>query len=179
MLHLRFKHVPPSPVCYLSLINCFGLDAARKSKFTQKTMISTAQLITQLIAEGGAIISSGECSEIEIADAQATCRFAARGDGVGFVRRHREWLALQKSRETRVKIACNFEDWVRTETDWSTESRDGVYLDIRTAHAFIVWTSRREYQREIIEMKEKVRRLEEQLRDTSCTPCRGSGEGPA
>ena len=126
-------------------------------------MISTAQLIAQLISEGSAIVASGECSEIEIADAQATGRFAARGDGIGFVRRSREWLALQKSRETKVKIACNFEDWVRTETDWSTDSRNGVYLDIRTAHAFIAWESKRMYILEIIEMKEKVRRLEEQL----------------
>lgn len=33
------------------------------------------QLINQLAAEGGAIVTSGECSEMEIADAQATGRF--------------------------------------------------------------------------------------------------------
>jgi hypothetical protein len=57
------------------------------------------QLINQLAAEGGAIVTSGECSEMEIADAQATGRFAVREDGIGFVRRYAEWLALQLERE--------------------------------------------------------------------------------
>jgi hypothetical protein len=61
--------------------------------------MTTNQLIDQLVTEGGAIVSSGECSEMEIADAQATGRFSVREDGMGFVRRYAEWLALQLERE--------------------------------------------------------------------------------
>ena len=57
------------------------------------------QLLGQLITDGGAIVSSNECSEIEIANAQATGRFMVRDDGMGFVRRSKEWLALQLARE--------------------------------------------------------------------------------
>lgn len=55
-----------------------------------------------------------------------------------------------------------FEQWVRSATDWSTDSRNGAYLDIRTAHAFIVRASMREYNREIEDLRGKVARLEEQ-----------------
>lgn len=61
--------------------------------------MTTDQLIQQLVTEGGAIVTSGECSEMEIADAQATGRFSVREDGIGFVRRYAEWLALQLERE--------------------------------------------------------------------------------
>ena len=57
------------------------------------------QLIDQLVTDGGAIVSSGDCSEIEIANAKATGRFSVRDDGMGFVRRSKEWLALQLARE--------------------------------------------------------------------------------
>ncbi len=57
------------------------------------------QLIDQLVTDGGAIVSSGECSEMEIANAKATGRFSVREDGMGFVRRSKEWLALQLARE--------------------------------------------------------------------------------
>lgn len=61
--------------------------------------MTTNQLIDQLVTDGGAIVSSGDCSEIEIANAQATGRFSVRDDGMGFVRRSKEWLALQLARE--------------------------------------------------------------------------------
>lgn len=61
--------------------------------------MTTSQLIDQLVTEGGAIVSSGDCSEMEIANAQATGRFSVREDGMGFVRRSKEWLALQLARE--------------------------------------------------------------------------------
>ena len=63
------------------------------------TAMTTSQLIDQLVTQGGAIVSSGECSEMEIANAQATGRFSVRDDGMGFVRRTSEWLALQLARE--------------------------------------------------------------------------------
>ena len=57
------------------------------------------QLIQQVVTEGGAIVSSGDCTEMEIADARARGRFSVRDDGMGFVRRSKEWLALQLTRE--------------------------------------------------------------------------------
>lgn len=54
--------------------------------------MTPTQLLNQLATEGGAIVSSGICSELEIADAQATGRFAVDDDGLGFVRRTTEWV---------------------------------------------------------------------------------------
>jgi len=59
----------------------------------------TSKLIAQLAKEGGAIVSTGDCSEIEIANARATGRFAVDNCGYGYVRRTKEWLALQLARE--------------------------------------------------------------------------------
>lgn len=79
------------------------------------------QLIDQLAKEGGAIVTSAECSEMEIADAQATGRFAVREDGIGFVRRYAEWLSLQLEREIlhRQPVA------IAADTD--TPESDAVY----------------------------------------------------
>ena len=61
--------------------------------------MNVTQLTTQLIIEGGAIVLSSACNEMEIADAQATNRFAGDIDGFGYVRRTKEWLELQVARE--------------------------------------------------------------------------------
>jgi hypothetical protein len=61
--------------------------------------MTTNQLINQLSRDGGALVSSNDCSEIELADAKSTGRFAVDDDGFGFVLRAKEWLALQKARE--------------------------------------------------------------------------------
>lgn len=63
-----------------------------------KTMKTITQLVKDLASKGGAIVSTNDCSEIEITDAQSTNRFA-RASSLGFVRRTKEWLELQKSRE--------------------------------------------------------------------------------
>lgn len=60
-----------------------------------------ATLINELVEHGGALVTSQECSEIELADARVTNRFAVDHEGIGYVRRTKEWLALQKSRESR------------------------------------------------------------------------------
>lgn len=75
-----------------------------------KTNMTTQQLIEQLITEGGAIVSSNDCSEIELAGAQAEGRFAVDEDGMGFVRRMKIWLMLQKQNE---KAICE----IKLETD--------------------------------------------------------------
>lgn len=64
--------------------------------------MTTSQLINQIVEHGGCIVTSDKCSEIEIADAQATGRFAVDAEnGYGFVRRYEEWLqkAMKHSRE--------------------------------------------------------------------------------
>lgn len=55
------------------------------------------ELLYQLVVEGGAIVTSNECSQIEIADAQATGRWAVDHEGIGYVRRYREWLERHKT----------------------------------------------------------------------------------
>lgn len=63
--------------------------------------MTPSQLLTQLTHDGGCIVTSDKCSEIEIADAQATGRFAVDSGGIGYVRRYDEWLmkAMRHSRE--------------------------------------------------------------------------------
>jgi len=61
--------------------------------------MTPGQLIDQLIREGGAIVSSAECSDMEIAVAQSVGRFSVDENGFGFVRRPKEWLAIVKRRE--------------------------------------------------------------------------------
>lgn len=53
-----------------------------------------SELIADLVSEGGAIVSSGDCHEMEIAFAQACGRFAVDDDGMGFVRRPKDWLDM-------------------------------------------------------------------------------------
>lgn len=61
--------------------------------------MTPVQLFEQVAIYGGAIVSTGDCSEMEIADAKANGRFSILEDGTGFVRRTKEWLALQLARE--------------------------------------------------------------------------------
>ncbi|MCK9587968.1 MAG: hypothetical protein WC069_06405 [Candidatus Shapirobacteria bacterium] len=57
------------------------------------------QFLKQLATNGGAIVSSNSCSEMEIADAKATDRFFVDEEGFGFVWRSEDWLAINKNRE--------------------------------------------------------------------------------
>ncbi len=52
-----------------------------------------SEVIDALLAERGALVSSGDCSEMEIAFARVESRFFVRDDGMGFVLRTRDWLA--------------------------------------------------------------------------------------
>ncbi len=60
--------------------------------------MSPMELIEQLVEVGGAIVSTNDCSEMEIAQARVDGRFTTLG-AFGFVRRTKEWLELQKARE--------------------------------------------------------------------------------
>ncbi|MBL1176935.1 hypothetical protein [Pantanalinema sp. GBBB05] len=55
-------------------------------------MTSNAGDFLKKVREGGAIVCSGECSEVEIANAQATNRWFVDEDGFGYVWRTGEWL---------------------------------------------------------------------------------------
>jgi hypothetical protein len=61
--------------------------------------MTTQQLIEQLKTEGGAIVASGDCTDTEIAVAQASGRFSADEHGFGYVRRPAIWLKINKNRE--------------------------------------------------------------------------------
>ena len=65
-------------------------------------------LIKDMVKTGGALVLSSECTEMEIADAQATGRFAvfpAMGDGFGFgiVRRPQAWLDRVRKLEAEAR----------------------------------------------------------------------------
>lgn len=68
-------------------------------QITKLKHMTPTQLLGQLIEEGGAIVTSNECSQMEIVDAHATGRFAVDAECYGYVRRTKEWLAIQKNRE--------------------------------------------------------------------------------
>ena len=56
-------------------------------------MIKTAdELLARLIARGGAIVSSGVCSEMEIADARARGDFYVDAKHLGYVLRLKAWV---------------------------------------------------------------------------------------
>lgn len=84
-----------------------------------------SQLIGQLAQAGGAIVMSNECSEMEIADAAATSRFAVDDEGYGYVLRSKEWLELQKTRELshRDKPAAAKDERIAELTDLLTSAR--------------------------------------------------------
>ena len=81
------------PTTSCSLPSSSGIS----SESPENTDMTINQLINQLVAKGGAIVTSGECSEMEIANAQATERFAVREDGIGFVLRPQQWLAYMRA----------------------------------------------------------------------------------
>lgn len=49
-------------------------------------------LLKRLVEYGGAVVSSGECTEMEIADARARGDFYVDDKGLGYVRRLQIWL---------------------------------------------------------------------------------------
>lgn len=56
-------------------------------------MIKTADdLLARLVARGGAIVSSGVCSEMEIADARARGDFYVDAKHLGYVLRLKAWV---------------------------------------------------------------------------------------
>jgi len=74
-------------------------DVRKRRKTKKLKIMNPIKLLEMLSLYGGAIVSSGECSNMEISDAHANGRLAVMGDGCGYVLRSKEWLALQKSRE--------------------------------------------------------------------------------
>ena len=62
--------------------------------------MNAEQMLEKIGLMGGCIVSSADCSEIEIADARVRGDFYVDADGFGFVRRLPEWLQLH-SRDAR------------------------------------------------------------------------------
>lgn len=66
------------------------------------------KLFDKVATYGGAIVSSNECSSLEITDAREGDRFFVDGDGYGFVWRTNDWLktreeAFQRLREQELE----------------------------------------------------------------------------
>lgn len=55
-------------------------------------MTTMKQLTDKLASEGGCIVSTADCSELEIANARGRGDFYADENGYGYVRRIPEWL---------------------------------------------------------------------------------------
>ena len=81
-------------------------------------MMTPKELLVELARKGGAIVSSSEASEIEIADSQVTKRFAIDNDGLGFIRRTKEWLNLHMlPTDDEVREYINTLPWTDDATD--------------------------------------------------------------
>ena len=63
-----------------------------------------SQLVKKLVYSGGALVSSNACSKMEVANADATGRFAVDLDGHGYVWRTQGWLEMQKQREEKFPV---------------------------------------------------------------------------
>lgn len=55
-----------------------------------------SDLLVDLTNDGGAIVCSSQCSELEISHARIQGRFAVTEEGLGFVRRPQQWLEAIK-----------------------------------------------------------------------------------
>lgn len=69
-------------------------------------MTTMTQLFSKLKDCGGCIVSSGDCGEMEIADAQARGDFTADDDGFGFVLRPHAWLQKHSRFASGAKDSC-------------------------------------------------------------------------
>jgi hypothetical protein len=69
-------------------------------------MTTLNDLITKLSTEGGCIVSSADCHEIEITDAQVRGDFVVLDGGLGFVRRLPEWMQKHSRYARGAKVTC-------------------------------------------------------------------------
>lgn len=70
---------------------------------SKNTLLTADQLLRHLVDNGGAVVSSGSCSTVEIADARTRGDWYVDADGFGYVVRSREWLQLAEASVTQVR----------------------------------------------------------------------------
>ena len=68
-------------------------------------MKTESELLSKLLKDGGVIVTSDQCSVMEIADARAHGRMYVNTDGIGFVLRLKKWLDLVQLREAAARLA--------------------------------------------------------------------------
>ena len=83
----NFGHLPREAVYFM-----------RQSENRNCGLVPLDTLVSDLALKGGAIVCTDVCSEMEIAFARTDGRMTVI-DSIGYVRRTREWLNLQKKRE--------------------------------------------------------------------------------
>lgn len=64
-----------------------------------RELTSADELLARLVDRGGAIVSSGVCSEMEIADARARGDFYVDSKGLGYVLRLKAWVDKVHARD--------------------------------------------------------------------------------
>lgn len=70
--------------------------------------MTSQQLIYTMATEGGCIVSTASCSEVEIANARAHGRMAVTEDGLGYILRPKDWLT---GAEKCVRALIGLENW--------------------------------------------------------------------
>ncbi len=64
------------------------------------------EMFAALTLRGGCIVSSGDCSEMEQAEARTDGRFFVDDEGLGFVLRRHEWLQKHSRFATGATDPC-------------------------------------------------------------------------
>lgn len=107
-----------------------GIEKLRKalSDINHKFELGKAQILKKVQEHGGAIVSSNECSQLEIDDARATDRFFVDEDGFGYVWRTQDYL---DSRETA------FRYWAKNSPKEDVKAlRDRLFFGKRDSNLF-------------------------------------------
>lgn len=88
----RITYLYPGTRCYITNDAGKTIHSFNYSVEEKRPANDFEKLVAKLAVDGGCIVSSADCGEIEIADAKCRDDFYATEKGYGYVRRLPEWL---------------------------------------------------------------------------------------
>lgn len=77
--------------------DCFEEGLAKAEAYLEELLQGKKENFLKKLREGGAIVSSNQCSTLEIDDARASNRFFVDEDGYGYVWRTHDWLTSREN----------------------------------------------------------------------------------
>lgn len=93
------------------------------------TIKTADELLARLVDQGGAIVSSGDCSAMEIADARARGDFYVDGNSFGYVIRLKKWLDRVHGRDGYMQPEAACQGHIASERDPKVCGRCGTHID--------------------------------------------------